>query len=123
MKTFIIILVFLAVTTSSYSQDTGKIKIEELDPSITSAFEQDSLSSTVAERIESEKKKPKKKNKNKKPKDKKGPKDYKKDVEWNMEKQTYEKIKDDGEIIEESLEDLLDEDIEANEFADDDMVE
>ena len=30
MKTFIIILVFLAVTTSSYSQDTGKIKIEEL---------------------------------------------------------------------------------------------
>ena len=30
MKTFIIIFVFLAVTTSSYSQDTGKIKIEEL---------------------------------------------------------------------------------------------
>jgi hypothetical protein len=30
MKTFIIILVFLAVTTASYSQDTGKIKIEEL---------------------------------------------------------------------------------------------
>lgn len=30
MKTFIIILVFLAVTTSSYSQDKGKIKIEEL---------------------------------------------------------------------------------------------
>lgn len=30
MKTFIIILVFLAVTTSSYSQETGKIKIEEL---------------------------------------------------------------------------------------------
>jgi hypothetical protein len=30
MKTFIIILVFLAVTASSYSQDTGKIKIEEL---------------------------------------------------------------------------------------------
>jgi hypothetical protein len=30
MKTFIIILVFLVVTTSLYSQDTGKIKIEEL---------------------------------------------------------------------------------------------
>ena len=30
MKTFIILLVFLAVTTSSYSQDAGKIKIEEL---------------------------------------------------------------------------------------------
>ncbi len=31
MKTFIIIiLVFLAIPTSSYSQDTGKIKIEEL---------------------------------------------------------------------------------------------
>ena len=30
MKTFIIILVFLAASTSSYSQDTGKIKIEEL---------------------------------------------------------------------------------------------
>ena len=30
MKTFIIILVFLAISTSSYSQETGKIKIEEL---------------------------------------------------------------------------------------------
>lgn len=30
MKTLIIILVFFAVTTSSYCQDTGKIKIEEL---------------------------------------------------------------------------------------------
>ncbi|MFE3871757.1 hypothetical protein ACFX5F_11050 [Flavobacterium sp. ZS1P70] len=30
MKTFIIILVFLVISTSSYSQETGKIKIEEL---------------------------------------------------------------------------------------------
>ncbi|MFE3848991.1 hypothetical protein ACFX5D_13545 [Flavobacterium sp. LB3P45] len=30
MKTFTIILVFLAISTSSYSQETGKIKIEEL---------------------------------------------------------------------------------------------
>lgn len=30
MKTFIIILVLLTASTSSYSQDTGKIKIEEL---------------------------------------------------------------------------------------------
>lgn len=30
MKTLIIILVFFAITTSSYCQDTGKIKIEEL---------------------------------------------------------------------------------------------
>lgn len=103
----------------------NKIRVEELDPSINKVVSS-SESTTVAERMEIEKTK-KKKSKKKKPKKKSElevkindpEKEYKKDVEWNMEEHTYEKRE---EVVEESLEDLLAEE-EVENFEDDDLVE